>query len=113
VSQAEYGVPPSGYAGYAYSAVHVTALAAQKAGTITNYDAWAKALEGMEYDTYKGKQWYRACDHQAIQRMFIARGRSKQEAEALGRGKYGFREIVAVIEPYDGMERSCADRGYK
>ena len=109
--RAEYGLPPSGYAGYAYSAIHAMRLAAEKAGTIEP-KAWARAMAGMRYDTYKGQQWYRECDGQSIQPMFIVRGRTRSEARALGREDYGFRQVIATIQPYEGMERSCKDRGY-
>ena len=69
-------------------------------------------MEDMRYNTYKGEQWYRACDGQALQPMLIVRGRSQGEARELGVPDYGFRDIIEVIAPYEGMERACADRGY-
>jgi branched-chain amino acid transport system substrate-binding protein len=74
--------------------------------------AFAKALEGLEYDHYKGKQWVRGCDHQTFQRLFVVKGRTLDEAKKLGREQYGLREIVGVVEPSESTERNCKELGY-
>ena len=46
--------------------------AAKNAGT-TETDRVIQALEGLEYDYYKGPQFYRKCDHQSVQSVsFLA-----------------------------------------
>lgn len=110
--QTKYKVPPSGYAGYAYSAMYAVKAGAEKAGSFEP-DKLGKAMENFEYNFYKGQQKFRGCDHQSLQPMFIVKGRSKAEAEKAGKGQWGFREIVATIAPDESHERSCAELGYK
>jgi branched-chain amino acid transport system substrate-binding protein len=106
-----WSTPPSGYAGYAYSAMFVVKAAAERAKS-TDPAKFSKALEGLEYDFYKGKQWIRACDHQAFQPLFIVKGRTLEEAKKLGREQYGMREIVGTVDPSESTERTCQELGY-
>lgn len=106
-----WNAPPSGYAGYAYSAAYLVKAGVEKAKSLEPA-AFSKALEGHEYDHYKGKQFVRACDHQTFQRLFVVKGRTRAQAKKLGREEYGLREIVGVVEPSEGTERSCAELGY-
>ncbi len=108
----KYGSPPSGYAGYAYSATKLIKLGAEKAGSIEP-EKFSKALAGQKYNTYKGEQWIRACDQQSFQSIFITRGRTLEEAKKAGREQYGFREIVGVVQADESMERTCEELGYK
>jgi branched-chain amino acid transport system substrate-binding protein len=106
-----WNMPPSGYAGYAYSSMQLIKLGVEKAKS-TEPAKFAKALEGLQYDSYKGKQWIRACDHQAFQPIFIVKARTPEEAKKLGREQYGLREIIGVVDAHDSMERSCKELGY-
>ncbi len=106
-----WGSPPSGYAGYAYSAMRLIQLGAERAKSLEPA-AVSKALEGVQYDFYKGKEWVRACDHQAFQPIFVVKGRTAAEAKKAGREQYGLREIVGVVEPSESMERTCKELGY-
>lgn len=108
--QKKWGVPPSGYSGYGYSALWAIKLASDKAGGVDK-DKLAKALEGLEYASYKGKQVYRKCDHQAIQPIYIVRGRTADEAKKLGKEKYGLREVIAEIPADEKYERTCDQLG--
>jgi len=108
----KYGVPPSGYAGYAYSAMQLIRMGAEKAKTIEPAK-WSKALEGIQYDSYKGKEWIRACDHQAFQPLFVVKGRTQAEAEKAGKAQFGYREIVGVVAASESTERTCKELGYK
>jgi branched-chain amino acid transport system substrate-binding protein len=107
-----YNMPPSGYAGYAYSSIYLIKAGVEKAQSFEP-KAFTKALEGMEYDFYKGKTWIRACDHQAFQPLFVVRGRTADEAKKLGREKYGLREIVGTIPASESAERTCKELGYE
>lgn len=106
-----WGTPPSGYAGYAYSAMRLVKAGAEKAKSLDPTQL-SRALEGMEYDFYKGKQWVRACDHQSFQPIFVVKGRTQEEAKKAGREQYGMREVVGVIDPSESMERTCKELGY-
>jgi branched-chain amino acid transport system substrate-binding protein len=103
--------PPSGYAGYAYSSMQLIRLGAEKAKSLDPAKV-SKALEGMQYDSYKGKEWIRGCDHQAFQPIFMVKGRTVAEAKNAGREQYGLREIIGMVQPSEAMERSCKDLGY-
>jgi ABC-type branched-subunit amino acid transport system substrate-binding protein len=107
----KWGAPPSGYAGYAYSAMHVIKKGTDKAKSLEPAK-FAKALEGMEYDFYKGKSWIRACDHQTFQPLFVVKGRTAEEAKKAGREQYGLREVVGTVEANEATERSCKELGY-
>ncbi len=106
-----WNAPPSGYAGYAYSSLYLVKDGVERAKSL-DPAAFAKALEGLEYDHYKGKQWVRACDHQVFQPLFVVKGRTLDEAKKAGREQYGLREVVGVVEASEASERSCAELGY-
>ena len=105
-----FGTPPSGYAGYAYSAMKSLLWAIEQSGSIEPAQV-AHTLEGAELDWNRGRVWYRACDHQAFQKNYIVRGRSEAEAKAKGKGEFGFREIIAAVEITEDYERTCAELG--
>ena len=99
-----HGRPPIDYAGYAYSGVKELLLAFNKAGS---YDpvAVAEAIEGRSYDNYKGKQWWRPCDHQSQQDVFIIRSK-KAKAE------YDVFELVATVSgDNERLLRTCVEVG--
>lgn len=108
--QKKWNVPPSGYSGYGYSALWAIKLAADKAGSVDK-DKLVQALEGLEYASYKGKQFYRKCDHQAIQPIYIVKGRTADEAKNAGKEKYGLREVIAEIPADEKYERTCDQLG--
>lgn len=100
--QAKWGAPPTGYAGYAYSGALELLGAIERAKTLEP-DKVAKQLEGREYDHYKGKQWWRACDHQSFQDYFILKGRDTTK------GEWGFFDVVGKIAANENLERTCAE----
>jgi ABC-type branched-subunit amino acid transport system substrate-binding protein len=105
-----FGTPPSGYAGYAYSAMKSLLWAIEQSGSIEPAKV-AHALEGAELDWNRGRVWYRPCDHQAFQKNYIVRGRSEAEAKAKDKGEFGFREIIATVDITEAYERTCAELG--
>jgi ABC-type branched-subunit amino acid transport system substrate-binding protein len=106
-----WNVPPSGYAGYAYSAMHLIKAGVDKAKSL-DPEKFSKALEGLEYDFYKGKNRVRPCDHQTFQSLFVVKGRTLEEAQKLGREQYGLREVVGTVPANESTERSCKELGY-
>lgn len=98
--QAKWGHPPTGYAGYAYSGTVELLGAIERAKALTP-DKVAKQIEGREYDNYKGKQWWRACDHQSFQDWFILKGRQATK------GEWGFFDIAGRIAANEALERTC------
>lgn len=106
--QKRFNRPPGDYAGYAYSAIRLLLQSVEKAGT-TNSDKVAAQMSGATYDTYKGKQWMRKCDHQSFQDWYIVRSKPQKNQK----GKYDVMDIVANVPPSEKLERSCADLGHK
>lgn len=98
--EAKWGSPPTGYAGYAYSGALELLGAIERAKTLEP-DKVAKQLEGREYDNYKGKQWWRVCDHQSFQDWYILKGREATK------GEWGFFDIVEKIPASESLERTC------
>lgn len=106
--QKRWNRPPIDYAGYAYSAIRILLEAVERART-TDSGKVAKALEGVTYDTYKGKQWIRKCDHQSFQDVYVLRSRGPKEQK----GDWGVFEIVATIPASEALERSCKELGHQ
>lgn len=103
------GEYPTGYAGYAYSATLEFLTAAEAAGGYPiDYNKMAKFLEGRTYDHYKGKQWWRPCDHQSFQDLYMLKFKGPEEATH----KYDIGEILGTV-PWDlEIERSCESLGH-
>jgi branched-chain amino acid transport system substrate-binding protein len=105
--QKKYGTPPQDYGCYSYSAIMEIARGAELAKS-TDSEAVAKALRAnREYDHYKGKQWWRACDNKAFQDMWILKAREPGKT----RGEWGLFDIVTRIPGNEELERTCAEKG--
>ena len=103
------GDTPSGYAGYAYSATTEFLLAAQAQEKYPiDYDAFTRFLEGRTYDHYKGDQWWRPCDHQSFQNLYMLRFKGPEESTH----KYDIGEILDTVEWDLDIERDCRTLGH-
>ena len=99
-----YNRPPIDYAGYAYSGVKELLMAVGRAGSFDPV-AIAEAIEGRTYDNYKGKQWWRPCDHQSQQDVFII---GSKEAKA----KYDVFKLIATVSgDNERLLRTCIEVG--
>jgi branched-chain amino acid transport system substrate-binding protein len=65
-------------------------------------------MEGLKYDYYKGPQYFRKCDHQSVQSVFIIQ--SKTEG---GRNDSDVFEVIATDDPNEVNLRSCEELGHK
>ncbi len=106
--QKRFNRPPGDYAGYAYSALRLLLQSVEKAGSVDS-DKVAAQMSGATYDTYKGKQWIRKCDHQSIQDWYIVRSKPQKNQK----GKYDVMDVVARVPGSEDLERSCAQLGHK
>lgn len=98
---------PSDYGAMAYSAVK-SLLAAVKTAGSTDTDKVALALRSAPYDTYKGRQSYRACDQQSVQSVLVVESSAKDAAHPDDVFK------VLHVEPAsESLLRSCAELGFK
>jgi branched-chain amino acid transport system substrate-binding protein len=99
-----YGRPPIDYAGYAYSGVKELLAAVNRAGSFDPVGI-AEAIENRTYDNYKGKQWWRPCDHQSQQDVFIIRSKK-------AKAKYDVFEMISTISgDNERLLRSCVEVG--
>ena len=106
--QKRFGRPPGDYAGYAYSALRLLLQSVEKAGT-TDSGKVAAVMSGATYDTYKGKQWMRKCDHQSFQDWYIVRSKPQKNQK----GKYDVMDVIAKVPASEKLERSCTELGHK
>jgi branched-chain amino acid transport system substrate-binding protein len=91
--QKRFGTPPDFFTAGGFAAASAV-LAAVKAAGSTDTEALIKALEGLSFDTPKGKMTFRKEDHQALQEMY----HFKVKANAQG---FDLLDLVAVIPPAD------------
>lgn len=98
------GRPPIDYAGYAYSGVKELLSAVNRANSMDPVGI-AEAIEGRTYDNYKGNQWWRPCDHQSQQDVFIIKSK-KASAE------YDVFEIIDTVSgKNERLLRTCIELG--
>ncbi|MDO8264877.1 MAG: ABC transporter substrate-binding protein, partial [Candidatus Parcubacteria bacterium] len=101
-----FHVLPSGYTGYAYSGVKELLLAAERSGEYPiNPEKITADLEGRTYNHYKGKQWWRPCDHQSFQDLYIMKFKGPEERK----NSDDIAEFVNSV-PWDmEIERTCQE----
>ena len=101
------GTIPTDYGAYAYTAVKSLLQAMTVAGG-TDTDKVIAALEGLKYDTAKGPQSYRKCDHQSIQSVLVLELKKKADME----NDVDFFKIAAIEQSGEAMLRNCAELGF-
>lgn len=101
------GAPPSDYGAYGYAGVGALLRAIRNAGD-TTVDKVIAALEALKYDLYKGEQFYRKCDHQSVQSVYIIE--SKNAAEKAN--EYDVFKVVHEEKPSEAILRSCSELGH-
>jgi branched-chain amino acid transport system substrate-binding protein len=67
--QARFKQPPDFFTCGGFAAAMAVVTALRKAGT-TDAEKLIAAMEGMDFDTPKGKMTFRKDDHQALQAMY-------------------------------------------
>jgi len=98
---------PSDYGAMGYSGVRQL-LEAVKIANSTDTQAVISALRDLKYNYYKGPQYYRACDQQSVQAVFIIE--SKTEGK---RNQYDVFEVVETQSADEEWLRSCEELGHK
>jgi branched-chain amino acid transport system substrate-binding protein len=104
--QAYGGALPSDYGSMAYSAVKSLLQAVKTAGT-SDTEKVVDTLASLRYDTYKGPQSYRGCDHQSVQSVLVIASKAAPKDSA---------DIFSVLQVAPASEtalRSCAELGHK
>jgi branched-chain amino acid transport system substrate-binding protein len=101
------GAIPTDYGAMGYGGVRTVLEAAKMAGT-TDTEKVVEAMEALKYDYYKGPQYYRKCDHQSVQSVFIVQSKSKDM-----KSPEDVFDIVSTEEPTETVLRSCGELGHK
>ena len=101
------GKVPSDYGALGYAGVKTLLMGAKAAGG-TDTDKVIAAVEALKYDYYKGPEYYRKCDHQAVQSVLIIESKSKPE-----KGDADVFNVVATEEPSEKNLRTCEALGHK
>ena len=103
------GTLPTGYAGYAYDGTKELLTAIKNIGA---YPIDPKAitlfLEGRTFNNYKGDEWWRPCDHQNFQDIYILRFKGPEESTA----HYDIAEIIDIVRWDLEIELSCEELGH-
>ncbi|MRX10301.1 ABC transporter substrate-binding protein [Pseudoduganella sp. FT25W] len=104
--QTNNGALPSDYGSMAYSAVKSLLTAVKQANT-SDTEKVVDQLAKLQYDTYKGPQFYRACDHQSVQSVLVIASKpAPKDANDL------FTVLRVAPASTDAL-RSCAELGHK
>jgi branched-chain amino acid transport system substrate-binding protein len=104
----KFNRPPDAYSGYGYSGIKEVARGVELAKS-TDSDAVANALrKNREYDHYKGKQYWRACDNKSFQDLWILKVRSPQQVK----GEWGLFDVVGKVAANEELDRTCAEKGH-
>ncbi len=101
------GKVPSDYGSLAYAGVKTILTAVKNAGS-TDSAKVIPAMEALKYDYYKGPEYYRKCDHQSVQSVFIIESKSKNQ-----KNEQDVFDIVSTDEPNEANLRTCEALGHK
>lgn len=93
--QKQFNAPPDFFTAGGFSAAMAVVTALKKTNGDTNAEKLIAAMEGMSFDTPKGKMTFRKEDHQALQSMYHFRIKA-DPAYA-----WGVPELVREIKPED------------
>ncbi len=107
--RARYKKVPSGYSAYGYSGAMELLQIARKLGQYPiDSGAIASDLEGRSYAHYKNNQWWRPCDHQSFQDIYILKLKGPEERKDADDNS----EIIGVSRWDLTLERSCEELGH-
>ncbi|WP_088344598.1 MULTISPECIES: ABC transporter substrate-binding protein [Rhodomicrobium] len=98
---------PSDYGAMGYAGVR-TLLEASKAAGSVETDKVIAAMEALKYDYYKGPQYYRKCDHQSVQSVFIIQSKAQGQ-----RNPSDVFEVISTEAPNEANLRTCDELGHK
>jgi branched-chain amino acid transport system substrate-binding protein len=105
--KAHGGAVPSDYGALGYAGVKSVLQAVRDAKSTESLRVGI-ALRQMKYDSYKGNQFYRKCDHQSVQSVVIVESKSKNMKD-----KYDVFNVVAIEDASEKNLRTCDELGHK
>ena len=100
------GQVPTDYGALGYAGVRAV-LTGMKNVNSSEAMKVVEALEALKYDFYKGPEYYRKCDHQAVQSVFIIESKSKDQ-----KNDADVFNVIATEEPNEANLRTCKELGY-
>jgi branched-chain amino acid transport system substrate-binding protein len=101
------GGVPSDYGALGYAGVR-SVLQAVRDSKSTESLKVSIALRQMHYNSYKGDQFYRKCDHQSVQSVVIIESKSKNMKD-----KYDVFNVLAIEAANEKNLRTCDELGHK
>ncbi len=105
--KANGGAVPSDYGALGYAGVKSVLQAVRDAKSTESLRVGI-ALRQMKYDSYKGNQFYRKCDHQSVQSVVIVESKSKNMKD-----KYDVFNVLAIEDASEKNLRTCDELGHK
>lgn len=105
--KAHGGAVPSDYGALGYAGVRSVLQAVREAKSTDSMKV-SIALRQMRYNSYKGDQFYRKCDHQSVQSVVIVESKSKNMKD-----KYDVFNVLAIEPANEKNLRSCDELGHK
>jgi branched-chain amino acid transport system substrate-binding protein len=99
---------PSAYGALGFAGVTGLLEGVTKAGSV-DADAVIAAMEQIKYDVGKGEQYFRKCDHQAVQPVLVI----ESKAQAQMKGKWDIFDVVATQAADEKVLRTCEELGHK
>ena len=96
---------PSDYGALGYAGVRSVLMAVQQANSVET-EKVVDTLATLKYDIYKGPEHVRACDHQAVQPVFIIESKDKSSSP------YDVFDIVQTDPADEADLKSCAEEGH-
>ncbi|MBJ7379843.1 MAG: ABC transporter substrate-binding protein [Polynucleobacter sp.] len=101
------GAVPSDYGALGYAGIK-TVLQGVLGAKSTDTNKVITAIEQLKYDWYKGPEYFRKCDHQAVQSVILIESKSKNMKD-----KYDVFNILQIDASSEKSMRSCAELGHK
>ncbi len=105
--KAHGGAVPSDYGALGYAGVRSVLQAVREAKSTESLKV-SIALRQLRYNTYKGDQFYRKCDHQSVQSVVIIESKSKNMKD-----KYDVFNVLAIENADEKNLRTCEEMGHK
>ena len=105
--KANNGSVPSDYGALGYAGVRSVLQAVRDAKSTDSLPV-SIALRQLKYDWYKGPEFYRKCDHQAVQSVVIVESKSKNMKD-----KYDVFNVLAIEKADEKNLRTCEELGHK
>ena len=105
--KAHSGGVPSDYGALGYAGVKSVLQAVRDAKSTESLKV-SIALRQLRYNSYKGDQFYRKCDHQSVQSVVIVESKSKNMKD-----KYDVFNVLSIEAANEGNLRTCDEMGHK